>query len=78
MKFDDTFLIRLVHAKMPFGRFKNRYITDIPVFYLEWLSRKGFPKGELGQYLSTMYEIRINGLEKLLHPIIRKEREKEL
>ncbi len=74
MKFDDTFLINLVHARMPYGRFKNRYITDIPGFYLEWLNRRGFPKGDLGQYLSTMHEIRINGLEDLLRPIIKKER----
>lgn len=74
MEFDRTFLVKLVHARMPFGRFKNRYITDLPVFYLEWLSRKGFPKGQLGQYLATMYEIKINGLEGLLKPIIKQER----
>jgi uncharacterized protein len=77
MKFDETFLIRLVHARMPFGRFKNRYITEIPVFYLEWLNRKGFPKGDLGQFLSTMHEIKINGLENIIQPIIRNERGKK-
>jgi uncharacterized protein len=77
MKFDETFLIRLVHARMPFGRFKNRYITEIPVFYLEWLNRNGFPKGELGQFLSTMHEIKINGLENIIQPIIRNERGKK-
>lgn len=74
MEYDRTFLIKLVHARMPFGRFKNRYITDLPVFYLEWLSRQGFPQGHLGQYLATMYEIKINGLEGLLKPIIKQER----
>jgi uncharacterized protein (DUF3820 family) len=72
--YDPTFLIKLVQARMPFGRFENRYITDLPVSYLEWFSRKGFPSGDLGQYLATMYEIKINGLESLLTPLIRSER----
>lgn len=74
--FDRSFLVRLVVARMPFGRFKGRFITELPVSYLEWFSRKGFPKGELGQYLATMYEIKINGLESLLTPIIRSQRGK--
>lgn len=67
--YDSTFLIYLVQAKMPFGQYEGRYITDLPVHYLEWFSRKGFPDGQLGQYLSTMYEIKINGIENILDPI---------
>lgn len=74
--YDSTFLIKLVQAKMPFGRFKGRYITELPVSYLEWFSRKGFPRGDLGQYLSTMFEIKTNGLESILGPIIRAVRKK--
>jgi uncharacterized protein len=74
--YDPSFLIRLIQAKIPFGRFKGRYVTDLPVSYLEWFSRKGFPRGEMGQYLATMYEIKINGLESLLTPIIRSQRGK--
>lgn len=74
--YDRSFLIRLVQARMPFGRFKGRFITDLPVSYLEWFNRKGFPKGELGQFLATMFEIKINGLESLLTPIIRSQRRK--
>lgn len=70
----STFLIKLVRAKMPFGQYKGRYITGLPVHYLEWFSRKGFPKGQLGQYLATMYEIKINGLDHILKPIIRQYR----
>jgi uncharacterized protein (DUF3820 family) len=72
--YDSTFLIKLVQAKMPFGRFKNRYITQLPVSYLEWFSRNGFPKGDLGQYLATMFEIKTNGLDDILRPIIQKHR----
>ncbi len=74
MEFDQTFLIKLVQAKMPFGQYEGWYITGLPVHYLEWFSRQGFPKGKLGQYLSTMYEIKINGLEDILKPIIKSVR----
>ncbi len=72
--YDRSFLIKLVQAKMPFGRYKNRYITQLPVNYLEWFARKGFPKGMLGQYLSTMFEVKTNGLDDILKPIIKKYR----
>lgn len=72
--YDPTFLIKLVQTKMPFGRYKNRYITQLPVNYLEWFSRKGFPSGMLGQYLSTMFEIKTNGLDDIIKPIIKKYR----
>ncbi len=70
--YDPNFLSDLVLARMPFGKFKGRYITDLPVPYLEWFSRNGFPSGKLGQYLSTMYEIKTNGLDELLNPLIKK------
>lgn len=68
--YDQSFLIKMVLQKMPFGQYKGRYITGLPVHYLEWFARKGFPDGQLGQHLSTMYEIKINGLEHVLKPII--------
>jgi len=74
MNYDKTFLVKLVRAKMPFGKYKNWYLTDLPVYYLEWFNRQGFPGGALGHYLSTMHEIKINGLDDLLNPIIKKER----
>jgi len=72
--FDRTFLIRLVKARMPYGRFRNRFITELPVSYLEWIHRTGYPSGNLGQYLSTMHEIKTNGLDYLLDPIILTQR----
>ena len=72
--YDRNFLIKLVQTRMPYGRFQNRYITDLPVSYLEWKDRQGFPKGELGQFLSTMHVIKINGLENILSPIIAQQR----
>lgn len=62
-------LIQLVQMKMPFGKFKDRLLCNLPVSYLEWFQRKGFPKGKLGILLGTLYEIKINGLEALLEPL---------
>lgn len=62
-------LITLVRMPMPFGKYKGRLLCDLPVSYLEWFKRKSFPKGKLGIYLETMYEIKINGLDNLLDPI---------
>lgn len=73
---NSEFLIQLVQAKMPFGKYKDWFITDIPVHYLEWYQKKGFPEGKLGQNLSTMYEIKINGIEEVLTPIKKKYRNK--
>lgn len=63
---DQNILLDLVSKKMPFGKYKNRLICDIPEHYLIWFKRKGFPEGKLGIWLETMYEIRLNGLEHLL------------
>lgn len=67
--FDRDFLIQMVQYKMPFGQYEGRYVADLPVHYLEWFQRQGFPSGRLGQYLATMYEIKTNGLDDVLKPI---------
>lgn len=61
----------LVKTKMPFGRYKDTLLCDLPVTYLEWFYREGFPSGKLGMMLATIYEIKINGLMELLRPIKR-------
>ena len=69
-KLDPEFLLSLVKTKMPYGRFENTILCDLPVSYLEWFKRKGgFPKGKLGMQLETLYEIKLNGLEYLLDPL---------
>jgi uncharacterized protein len=62
-------LLELVKMEMPFGKYKRTILCNIPVSYLEWFKKKGFPKGKLGVLLETMYEIKINGLEDLLQPL---------
>lgn len=66
---DPNILLDLVKTRMPYGKYKDVLLCDIPVHYLEWMHSKGFPKGKLGMQLSTIYEIKINGLEALLKPL---------
>ena len=66
---DSNILLELVKMKMPFGKYKDWYICSLPVSYLEWFARTGFPAGKLGMLLSTMHEIKSNGLEYLLEPL---------
>ena len=69
-------LKELVRYKMPFGKYKNTLICELPVSYLEWFQREGFPAGKLGMMLATMYEIKTNGLDHLLIPLKPNYREK--
>jgi hypothetical protein len=63
---DPELLIQLMTMKMPFGKYNGTILRNLPVSYLEWFNRKGFPKGKLGILLQTIYEIKLNGLEFLL------------
>ncbi len=56
-------------VKMPFGKYEGSILADLPISYLEWFHRNGMPKGKLGMQLSTIYEIKLNGLTDLLTPI---------
>lgn len=66
---DPQMLLELVRMRMPFGKYKNRVLCDLPEAYLVWFHRKGFPPGETGMLLAALYEIKLNGLEYLLKPI---------
>ena len=59
-------LRELMHYQMPYGKHKGQLIRSLPMYYLEWFARKGFPAGKLGALLQTMYDIKLNGLEHLL------------
>jgi len=59
-------LLALAHYKMPFGKFKGRYLVQLPESYLQWFNQKGFPEGKLGIMMKQALEVKINGLEPLL------------
>ena len=68
---DSDDLKKLVTTEMPYGKYKGRFLADLPGHYLNWFAREGFPKGELGRLLQLMQEIDHNGLSFLLDPIRR-------
>ena len=68
---DKTFLIKLAHTKMPYGKYEGRYLIDLPEYYIVWYHYKGFPKGKLGDMLETVYTLKLNGLEELVRNIQR-------
>ncbi|QYJ85113.1 DUF3820 family protein [Shewanella mesophila] len=67
---DDKLLIEAINQKMPFGKYAGRKLIELPEPYLVWFHSKGFPEGKLGQQLALMYEIKLNGLEGMLKPLI--------
>lgn len=71
MNIDPTVLTDVVRVRMPFGKYKNVALYRLPVSYLEWFQRTGFPDGRLGMLLETMCIIKTNGLDELLAPIIK-------
>ncbi len=69
--FDKRHLIKLANYKMPYGKYQGQLLINIPEPYFVWYKQKGFPKGEAGNLIQEMYEIKLNGLEKLLRPLIK-------
>ena len=67
-------LLALVSRRMPFGKYKDRLIADLPGHYLNWFAREGFPPGELGRLLALMHELDHNGLLSLLTPLRQRPR----
>ncbi|MDC6367071.1 MULTISPECIES: DUF3820 family protein [Flavobacteriaceae] len=66
---DQKQLLEMAHYKMPYGKYKGRYLVDLPLPYLVWFKQKGFPKGKLGNYLNTMLTIKDNGLEHIIRKL---------
>ena len=66
---DPQQLLKLASYRMPFGKYANRLLIDLPEPYVIWFANEGFPRGELGNMLRIVHEIKINGLEYLFDPL---------
>lgn len=66
---EPEMLIQLANERMPYGKYKDRRLIDLPEPYVVWLARKGFPNGRLGEMLRMVYEVKLNGLEYLFKPL---------
>ena len=65
-------LVDLANMRMPYGKYQGRLLIELPEAYLVWYRQKGFPAGKLGRQLELMLEIKMNGLNHLIYPLIRK------
>jgi uncharacterized protein (DUF3820 family) len=64
-------LVSAVNQVMPFGKYSGRRLLELPEPYLVWFHSKGFPEGKLGEQLALMYEVKLNGLEQMLKPLLK-------
>ncbi|MCJ8169163.1 DUF3820 family protein [Atopomonas sediminilitoris] len=63
-------LLAAIRQVMPYGKYAGRRLLEIPEPYLVWMHGKGFPRSKLGQQLALIYEIKLNGLEGMLRPLL--------
>ncbi|AAN56324.1 DUF3820 family protein [Shewanella oneidensis MR-1] len=68
---DQQQLIDAVNQVMPFGKYAGRRLLELPEPYLVWFHQQGFPKGKLGEQLALIYEVKLNGLEAMLKPLLK-------
>ena len=67
---DPTIVKQAVNQIMPFGKYAGRKLLHLPEPYLVWFHQQGFPAGKLGEQMALIYEIKLNGLEEMLTPLL--------
>jgi uncharacterized protein (DUF3820 family) len=65
----------IVRTRMPFGKYGPEHyppsgipLYDLPLEYLEWFSRKGFPQGRLGELLRMLHQMKADGCDEVFDP----------
>lgn len=71
MNIDNQALLDAVNQTMPFGKYAGQKLLHLPEYYLVWFAQQGFPEGKLGQQMALVHEIKVNGLESLLQPLLK-------
>jgi uncharacterized protein (DUF3820 family) len=66
LDFKPENLYKLNSIRMPFGKYQGVALIDLPEPYVVWSYENGLPKGELGQLMAELYEIKVNGLESIV------------
>ncbi|ART81068.1 DUF3820 family protein [Oceanisphaera avium] len=72
MSLDTSNLLRIINKPMPFGKYSGRALLALPLNYLCWLERQGWPKGDLGAELALIYELKHNGVAEPLYALLRR------
>lgn len=70
---NEQLLLEAINQTMPFGKYRGRKLLELPEPYLVWFHNQGFPSGKLGEQLALMHEVKVNGLETLLYPLMQRQ-----
>lgn len=70
--FEKEQLVVFANTRMPYGKYKGKLLIQLPENYLVWYRQKGWPQGKLGQQLALCLEIKMNGLEDVIYPLVKK------
>lgn len=64
---------------MPFGRFGPKQfpprgvpLFDLPVEYLGWFEKRGWPQGRLGELLKMVHQLKVDGCDEVFDHFRRK------
>lgn len=68
---DNAALLEAINQTMPFGKYAGRKLLELPEPYLVWFHQQGFPDNKLGSQLALIHEIKVNGLETMLKPLLK-------
>ena len=66
---DPELIAKLTNFRMPFGKYSKTLLTELPIAYLAWFSKIGFPRGELGQLMRIVYEVKLGDIEHLFKEV---------
>ena len=69
---NEQLLLEAINQTMPFGKYRGRKLLELPEPYLVWFHNQGFPSGKLGGQLALMPEVKVNGLETLRYPLLKR------
>lgn len=69
MNYSTKSLKQLNTFKMPYGKFRGITLIDLPEPYVIWYVENIEGKGELQTLFKELYEIKVNGLEKIVKAI---------
>ncbi|MCT7656501.1 DUF3820 family protein [Oceanimonas sp. NS1] len=53
-----------------YGKYRGQPLLRLPLAYLCWMERKGWPAGGLGAELALVYELKHNGLDQSLYALL--------
>ena len=74
-----TDLAEIGRTTIPFGKYGPKEfpprgvpLYDLPVEYLQWFVRRGFPQGRLGELLRIVHQMKVDGCNEVFDEFRRK------